>query len=49
MPLFIAAIGIIFRGLAYALRAGAAAERERRVIDALFSVSSLLTPFALGR
>ena len=47
-PLFIAAVGIIFRGLAYALRAGAASRRERRRIDMLFAVSSVLTPFALG-
>jgi cytochrome bd ubiquinol oxidase subunit II len=48
IPLFIAAIGIILRGAAYALRAGASGERERRRIDLLFSLSSVLTPFALG-
>jgi cytochrome bd ubiquinol oxidase subunit II len=48
IPLFIAAIGIILRGAAYALRAGAASARERRPIDAVFAVSSILTPFALG-
>lgn len=48
VPLFIAAIGIIFRGLAYALRAGARTDGERRRIDGLFAVSSVLTPFALG-
>lgn len=48
IPLFVAAIGIIFRGLAYALRAGAAEPREQRRIDTAFSLSSLLTPFALG-
>jgi cytochrome bd ubiquinol oxidase subunit II len=48
VPLFIAAIGIIFRGLAYALRSGTSSARERRLVDAVFSVSSLLTPFALG-
>ena len=46
--LFIAAIGIIFRGAAYALRSGASAGRERRTIDTLFGISSVLTPFALG-
>ncbi len=48
IPLFIAAIGIILRGATYALRAGAASARERRPIDAIFAVSSILTPFALG-
>jgi cytochrome d ubiquinol oxidase subunit II len=48
VPLFIAALGIIFRGAAYALRAGAASTRESSVIDTIFSLSSILTPFALG-
>ena len=48
IPLFIAAVGIIFRGTAYALRAGASTRRERRAIDNAFGVSSILTPFALG-
>jgi len=48
VPLFIAAIGIIFRGAAYALRAGASSPRESSLIDTIFSFSSILTPFALG-
>ena len=48
IPLFIAAVGIIFRGVTYALRAGAERPRERVVIDTVFSISSVLTPFALG-
>jgi cytochrome d ubiquinol oxidase subunit II len=48
MPLFIAALGIILRGTAYAVHAGTAREIERKAIDAVFSVSSILTPFALG-
>lgn len=48
VPLFIAALGIILRGTAYAVHAGTAREIERRAIDAVFSVSSILTPFALG-
>jgi cytochrome d ubiquinol oxidase subunit II len=48
VPLFIAAIGIIFRGAAYALRAGTSSPRESAVIDTIFSISSILTPFALG-
>src|SRR3954463_9382163 len=48
IPLFIAAVGIVFRGVAYALRAGAAGPRELSAIDTVFSISSVLTPFALG-
>jgi cytochrome d ubiquinol oxidase subunit II len=48
IPLFIAAVGIIFRGTAYALRAGASTAQELRAIDTVFALSSILTPFALG-
>jgi cytochrome d ubiquinol oxidase subunit II len=48
VPLFIAAIGIIFRGAAYALKSTAFSARESAVIDTTFSLSSILTPFALG-
>jgi cytochrome d ubiquinol oxidase subunit II len=48
VPLFIALVGIIFRGAAYALRAGASSARESALLDTLFSLSSILTPFALG-
>ncbi|MDQ3763984.1 MAG: cytochrome d ubiquinol oxidase subunit II [Actinomycetota bacterium] len=48
VPLFIAAVGIILRGAAYALHSGTSVPRERRVIDTMFSFSSILTPFALG-
>jgi cytochrome bd ubiquinol oxidase subunit II len=48
VPLFIAAVGIIFRGTAYALRAGASTRRQLRAIDTAFALSSVLTPFALG-
>lgn len=48
IPLFIAAVGIVFRGVAYALRAGASTPRQLRRIDTVFAVSSILTPFALG-
>jgi cytochrome d ubiquinol oxidase subunit II len=47
-PLFIAAIGIVMRGAAYALRSGASSRRELGAIDTVFSISSILTPFALG-
>jgi cytochrome d ubiquinol oxidase subunit II len=46
--LFVAALGIIFRGAAYAFRAGASGPRESGAIDTVFSFSSILTPFALG-
>jgi cytochrome d ubiquinol oxidase subunit II len=48
VPLFIAGIGIILRGAAYALRYGASTRRELGAIDTVFAVSSILTPFALG-
>src|SRR5216684_4185308 len=47
-PLFIAAVGVILRGAAYALRSGTSNGRELRAIDTVFSISSILTPFALG-
>jgi cytochrome bd ubiquinol oxidase subunit II len=48
IPLFLAGIGIVFRGAAYALRVGASTPRELGVIDTIFSLSSIVTPFALG-
>jgi cytochrome bd ubiquinol oxidase subunit II len=48
LALFIAALGIIFRGATYAFRAGASGPRESGVIDTIFSFSSILVPFALG-
>jgi cytochrome bd ubiquinol oxidase subunit II len=48
VPLFVAALGIILRGTAYAVHAGTAREIERQAVDSVFSASSILTPFALG-
>jgi cytochrome d ubiquinol oxidase subunit II len=48
VPLFVAALGIILRGTAYAVHSGTAREIERRAVDNVFSLSSILTPFALG-
>ena len=48
MPLFVAAIGIILRGASYALRGHVDAAPHRRLIENVFAVSSILTPFALG-
>lgn len=48
IPVFVAAVGIIMRGAAYALRTGGETPREERIIDTVFSVSCVLTPFSLG-
>jgi cytochrome d ubiquinol oxidase subunit II len=48
VPLFIAAVGIILRGASYALRGQLEATRERRFVERVFALSSVLTPFALG-
>jgi len=48
IPLFLAAIGIIFRGTAFALRGQAATMNEARFLGALFALSSVLIPFFLG-
>jgi cytochrome d ubiquinol oxidase subunit II len=48
VPLFIAAVGVIFRGTAYALRSGNPSPRQDSAIGLVFSLSSVLTPFALG-
>jgi cytochrome bd ubiquinol oxidase subunit II len=45
---FIAAVGIILRGTAYALRAGTGKASEQRTVDLVFALSSIITPFALG-
>src|SRR3954468_8223931 len=48
IPLFLAAIGIIFRGTAFALRGQAATIREARVLGGLFATASVLIPFCFG-
>jgi cytochrome d ubiquinol oxidase subunit II len=48
IPLFVAGIGIILRGTAYALRPGTASVREQRAVETVLALSSILTPFALG-
>ncbi|MCZ4493451.1 MAG: Cytochrome bd-type quinol oxidase subunit 2-like protein, partial [Conexibacter sp.] len=48
VALLVAGIGIVFRGAAYALRAGARPGREIGIVDAVTGCASLLTPFALG-
>ena len=48
VPLFLAALGIILRGTAYALRGQAATIREARALGATFALSSVLVPFCFG-
>jgi len=49
IPISLAALGIIFRGLAYALQSATDVARERRIIDIAFAVSSILTPLCSAR
>jgi cytochrome d ubiquinol oxidase subunit II len=48
IPLSLAAFGIVLRGSGFAFHRVAPGARERRVAQALFGLSSLLTPFFLG-
>jgi cytochrome bd ubiquinol oxidase subunit II len=48
VPLFLAAVGIIFRGSAFALRGEAATIAEARALGATFALSSVIVPFCLG-
>jgi cytochrome d ubiquinol oxidase subunit II len=48
VPLFLAALGIILRGTAFALRGQAGTIREARVLGATFALSSVLVPFCFG-
>ena len=48
VPLFIAGIGIVLRGMTYALRSGHPTPREEGALSVTFALSSILTPFALG-
>src|SRR3954468_19909270 len=48
IPLFLAGLGIIARGSAYALRTATTSERQLEAIDRASAVASVITPFALG-
>jgi cytochrome bd ubiquinol oxidase subunit II len=48
IPFFVAAVCIVLRGVAYALRSGTRTPREQRTVETVLSVSSILTPMALG-
>ena len=48
VPLTLAALGIVLRGAAFAFRPVASSVRGRRAADAVFAISSVVTPFFLG-
>ena len=48
VPLFLAGVGIIFRGAAFALRGEAATIAEARALGATFALASVLIPFCFG-
>jgi cytochrome d ubiquinol oxidase subunit II len=48
IPLFVAAIGIILRGVAYALWNQPQAPHHQLIVERIFALSSMLTPFAMG-
>jgi cytochrome d ubiquinol oxidase subunit II len=48
VPLFVAGVGIILRGAAYALRSGTETAREQRIVETVLGSASILTPLALG-
>jgi cytochrome bd ubiquinol oxidase subunit II len=48
VPIFLAGVGIILRGSAFALRGEAATIGEARWLGATFALSSVITPFFLG-
>jgi cytochrome bd ubiquinol oxidase subunit II len=48
IPLFLAALGIVLRGGAFALKGEAATIAEARALGAVFALSSVVTPFFLG-
>jgi cytochrome bd ubiquinol oxidase subunit II len=48
IPLSLAALGIVLRGAGFAFHRLAPGPRDRRVAQALFGISSLLTPFFMG-
>jgi cytochrome bd ubiquinol oxidase subunit II len=48
IALILAVLGIVIRGAAYAVSAGASGPRQVRELDVVSALSSILTPFALG-
>jgi cytochrome d ubiquinol oxidase subunit II len=48
IPLFVAALGIVLRGGAFALKGEAATIAEARALGATFALASVLVPFCMG-
>ncbi len=48
IPLTLVGVGIMFRGAAYAFRTVSLNDRQLALADAVFSLSSIVTPFGLG-
>jgi cytochrome bd ubiquinol oxidase subunit II len=48
IPLFLAALGVILRGAAFAVRGEASTIAEARLLGATFALASVLVPFCLG-
>jgi len=48
VPIFLAGVGIILRGAAFALRGEAGTIGEARALGGIFALSSVVTPFFLG-
>jgi cytochrome bd ubiquinol oxidase subunit II len=48
LPLILAALGIVIRGAAYAVSAGASGPRQVRDLDVVSALASIATPFLLG-
>lgn len=48
IPLFLAAVGIIFRGAAFAFRGVAGTMAAKRLLGGTFALSSILTPLFMG-
>jgi cytochrome d ubiquinol oxidase subunit II len=48
VPIFLAALGIVLRGMAFALKGEAATIAQARALGAVFAISSVLVPFFLG-
>lgn len=48
VPLMIAALGIVLRGVSFAFRKAVVRTRDRRVFGAAFALSSVLVPYCMG-
>jgi cytochrome bd ubiquinol oxidase subunit II len=48
IPFFVAAVGIVLRGGAYAFSSGTRTHHDLLTVETVLSVSSILTPMAFG-